>query len=112
MRKLQNFKGGYSTELVNVIFKAGKPFVSATIDPEPIYHYNADERRRTDELEAYRVYVAQPGVQNPVPVKIMTTTDKPKVPFGQTVVLDTLEACEVQGHYYLRAAAIEAVKEG
>lgn len=111
MRKLQKFSGGYSTDLVKVVFQEGKPLISATIDPEPIYHYDADERRRTDEVEAYRIYVAQPGVQNPVPVKIMTT-EKLKVPFGQTVVMDSLEACEVQGKYYLRAAAVETVKEG
>ena len=104
--KTKNAKSAYSAETVSKYLADDNPFYNVSSEIETKYKYTVDNKR-TDEIESYKLYFAQEGV-NPFPVKFLKKPSLP--PFLSEVELDNLEAIEIRSNVYFRAEGVRVIK--
>lgn len=96
--KTKQTKNCYDESIVAKYLLDEKPVINVSSEIEVQYKWI--EGKCTDEIEAYRLYFSQEGV-NPFAVKFVT---KPKLPrFLAEVELEKLEAIEIRSKVYFRA---------
>lgn len=105
MRANQFRSSGYTEDIPNNLFGDNPIFIISTV-PEKVYRWVND--KPTDEIEAYRMYFATEGTEEPIRVKF----NKPikEIPkFLSEVNLVGFEGIKIRSKYYFRAQGIEYV---
>ena len=98
--KTHNSQSSYSSETTGKYIVDDKPIYNVSSEVETQYNYI--EKKRTDEVKGYKLYISQEGV-NPFAVKSLP-------PFLSEVKLDNLEAIEIRSNVYFRAEGVRVVK--
>ena len=101
----KNIRNSYDEAITRKYLSDEKPIINVSSEIEPQRRW--DGEKYTDETLAYKIYLAQEGV-NPFAVKF---EKKPKLPpFLSEVTLEKLEAIEIRSKVYFRAESIEEKK--
>ncbi|EAF0603850.1 hypothetical protein CDS02_04570 [Listeria monocytogenes] len=103
--KFQKRQGGYSIELANNILDGSKPIQSLSLELEPQFKF--EDNQRTDEVVAYKGWFSQAGLP-PFEVKFENQVKLP--PYLSVISFDNIQACEVGYNIYFKANDIKEVK--
>ncbi|MFR4204588.1 MAG: hypothetical protein ACLT12_08215 [Lactococcus lactis] len=104
--KLNHRKGGgYSRDTANNYVSSSKPILSISVTLDPQYKF--EEKRRTDEVIAFKAWFSQEGLP-PFTVKFDNEIELPK--YGSLIEFENLQACEVGYDVYFKADNLKAVK--
>lgn len=98
-------KGGYSAETAATYVDQSQPVYSLSVELEPQHKWENNEP--TEEIVGYRGWFSQKGLE-PFQVKFSNQVKLPE--YLAKVNLNSLEACEVRGQVYFRAADLKEVK--
>lgn len=104
--KLNHRKGGgYSRDTANSYVSSSKPTMSISVTLDPQYKF--EEKRRTDEVIAFKAWFCQEGLP-PFTVKFEKEIELPK--YGSLIEFENLQACEVGYDVYFKADNLKVVK--
>ncbi len=102
--KFQKRQGGYSTELATNILDSSKPIHSLSIELEPQFKFEGNQR--TDEVAAYKGWFSQAGLP-PFEVKFENQVKLPS--YLSVISFENIQACEVGYNIYFKANDIKEV---
>lgn len=96
---------GYSKEIASKYVNLEDDFLVVSNDVVPVYRFDNDLNKYTDEVVSYKIQVVQMGSES----FYVKFNKKVKVKQLSNIKILELEACEVKNNVYFRAVDVKGV---